>query len=529
MGLREDVGPAIRAIYRALFLVSGAIMLATIAVTLGLELAISAFPDSIPFIRIAMLLVVMALTFPLLVALYAPLSERQDGVVPTLRESWRAVRTQFRSLLVANGVALAVAIATGLLAVLSWYVLATGLRLSMYVLWGSRFSSSMQILYELAVAFTIGFGAGLFVTRFADLFVAFEDANPRRAWRSSAEFVRGHPVSFLGYVALTLGLSGMATVFLGFVNEMEGSVPGVTAIVVIGSVSALLWAAIHVGYFQGTVAASVTVQGAVWLLPWRRIGVGLAILSIVVAGAAVVRVADVGAGPEPIEPLPDDPGAAYAVGIENTADANHRLALTSRNRSATESFGLRMRTGLDYDDRQLYVYFYDENGTSQAGGFLAEGTYSARFGDGMATNGSLAATHSTGEWNVEHLPVFVIATEGTYTDLPATDVTPAVSAENDSKLVYRIDDPETLADAQRGETILLGMQGGFANDSTLRIIVDRKRAIVEEVQATYRSKETGQAYDYRWQFSDVGTADLERPDAIGQRHPIAWMWDAIVY
>ncbi|WP_135664063.1 hypothetical protein [Halorhabdus rudnickae] len=531
MGLREDIGPSLRAIRPALVVVTAAVVLVATAVTSAVGLGLVAITDNVTVAEIVGVPLMLVVTLPLLVALYAPLAGDRTGLTATLRQSWNAVRTQYRSLLVANSVALGVAVVAGIAAVLSWYVLATGLRLGMYVLVGSRFSSSLQILSELALAFWMGFGVGLLVTRFTDLFVVFEDANPWMAWRSSAGFARRHPSTFFGYALATIVLFRTATILLEYVTELwpDSELVAVTTITVIGGASTLLWVAVHVGYVRGTVSASVPDRGSVTPLPWKRVAIGIAVLSVAVAGAGVVRVADVGAGQAPIEPLSNDPEAAYSTAIENTAEANHRVVMTSRNRSANESFTLSLRTGVDADDRRMYLYMYDENGTSTVGGFMGEGTYATRFRGDAATDGSLEATIATGNWQVRQLPAYVPASEIPEIALLAPDADPQVSSSTDSTLVYRFNHPEAIGDAFQGDTTYQGSSGGFDDESTVKVVVDRERGTVGVVEATFRSRETGHAFDYRWQFQEVGTADIRRPEPVGSRKPMAWVWEAILY
>ncbi|MFB6201359.1 MAG: hypothetical protein ABEI98_05045, partial [Halorhabdus sp.] len=156
------------------------------------------------------------------------------------------------------------------------------------------------------------------------------------------------------------------------------------------------------------------------------------------------------------------------------------------------------------------------------------GTYTRRFGGDADVNGSLAVTAATGAWRIEQRPAFDSETVERFTELPTADADPRVAAENDSTIVYAFDRPAVIEDALT-EADYRGMRGGLANGSRLRIVVDRDAGVVRQVRARVHSRETGHAFDYRWRYSEVGTADLRRPEAIGPRRPMAWVWDALLY
>jgi len=530
MGIREDLGAAVRSLHVVHLGISLGVVLLTAAVfvvvisplveTLGL------LTNNVVVVTIVLISVVLVVTLPLLAALYVPLADRQNGFVSVLRQSIQALRNQYRPLLVASAVSVGVALTAGIVAILVWYVLATVVRLSQYVLTGSRLSGSMQILFELAVAFPLGFWIGLLVTRFADVFVVLGNANPWIAWRSSLSFVRRHPLSFLGYATVTTGLIILTNALILAIRglELDALFTQVPAILTVGTCGTLLIAAIHVAYFQGTVADNAPRFESFRTLSWKRIVVAVALLSVAVAGAGVIRVADLGVSDEAIESLPDDPEKAYAAAIENTAAANHRVIAHSRNLSADEPFGSMARWEVDYDDRQYYAYL-----SNFSFSFMGEGV-SGRYMSG-ATNESFAAVLSSGEWHAERIPlgVFVLDTDLIDNGLPDTTPAPKVVTVNETTIVYRHDRPEAVESAIRGERSFAGMAGGLTDNSSRVVVVDRERGVVKEVRTLYESNETGRTFEYRFRWEEVGTLDLERPDGLGPRHPMEWIWDAILY
>lgn len=59
--------------------------------------------------------------------------------------------------------------------------------------------------------------------------------------------------------------------------------------------------------------------------------------------------------------------------------------------------------------------------------------------------------------------------------------------------------------------------------------IDRDRQVVTRVRYRFHSQETNRSYLYENRYEEVGTADLNRPDAIGPRGPLEWVWDLAYY
>lgn len=73
-------------------------------------------------------------TLPLLVGIYEPIRRETGGVVETVTAALEAVRDWYLSLLIANAVAVAVALAGGTFALVSWLVADTGVQFARYAL-----------------------------------------------------------------------------------------------------------------------------------------------------------------------------------------------------------------------------------------------------------------------------------------------------------------------------------------------------------------------------------------------------------
>lgn len=246
-----------------------------------------------------------------------------------------------------------------------------------------------------------------------------------------------------------------------------------------------------------------------------------------VVGAGVVRTADLGAGQAEPTPLPDDPTAAYAVAANNTADANYRRTVRSRNASdPDDSFRTISRSGVDHDDRQAYVYLHGED--LVIGGYYDEGVVAMRNGvTSMASLTSAPLARQDGDWRVVAAPGYGVIGPAAQSRVPDPAVDWTLAERTESTLVYRVDDGEEI------RTVVprpyRGMEGELAADSEVTVTVDRKRGVL--TGATYRlySRETGERFVYEVEYEAVGTADLRRPEAIGPRTPVERLWDALDY
>lgn len=509
-------------------------------------------------------LVALFVVAPLAVAVYAPVladgedtadGEEEvngDGISDIARTAARAVGDRYVPVLVATVVAGLVVVGVGLAAALFWLAADTVVQFVRYATADPSPPSAIAQAQLAGLAGALGaLGAGV-VVRFADV-LAFDRerrVDARRAWRRSVRFCRLEPVALLGYVAVVLGV-GLAASAAGAVlgpaagglagpgsgSPGQGSPAAIVArlAAVLGStaVIAAVGGTLHAAFYRETVApalddsadASVeedSTEGPAtgWIgvpeLPTGRArAVVLALLLLAtVLGTGAVRVTDPAVGSDGMAPLPDDPVAAYETAAANTAGTSHRYEVQRRNLSAGGPFRTTTRAAIDYDDRELSVFIYGEDDLT-VGGYFAEGTF---------------ATHQSNrgrEWVVRPLPGFGVSSGDPGTKLPDASANWSVERRNASAIVLGLDRPDAVASVL--DEGYLGSYDGLVEESWLRVVIDRDRAVVDSVQFRLHSRETGHAYRYRIRYSEVGTADVRRPPVIDGRGPIEWFWDALYY
>lgn len=536
MSLHRDLPPAFRAVTPAVALLAFALVLIQTAVAAVPAAARWTMPTvPVPLEHQLVLgltatvvglgtILVLPPTRTLTAALYAAVETRPESVGAAFRTGWRALAGSWSAVFVANlaAVAVSAAVATG--AALAWTVLGTVLRYRAYATGVPDAPRVGQFGLELLLVFAGVFLAALLVTGFADV-LTLDGHDPRTAWRTSAAAVRRHPVSFLGYAVVSVVLVATPWV-LGLLTLGILSIPrllrATAAFVVFATVCQAIWAAIHATYARGTLsAADAAPAGPV---PWRRVTVAAVVLLAATAGAGYVRVVDAGVQQEPLEPLPADDDRAFAVAVENTADANHLIVTARRNVTDDGDRRRVARRAVDYDDRRASVAYYETDRYPGFRGVLMEG--------GVAVTNPLWDADETplawraGNWSVVPVPGY--GSEMHDHELPVIEhVDPELVAANETTLVYRAEG----ADVERDELeqFYPGMEGGMTDDSTIEIVVDRERGVVDRVTMRLESRHTGYVYAHVQDYREVGTADVERPAAIGSRHPVEWVWDAMYY
>lgn len=526
MSLRRCLFPSFRATHPALFFVGFAIAVVQVALSLGLTVLGGVVPSIYaPLLPLASTVVVLLLTLPLAVGIYLPVRERTESVGETLRVATDAVRRYYlrvlASKLAAFGAALGMAIGGTALSL----VLHTVVRYGRYATGNPGTPNAWLATWTFPSLFVGFLVAGILVTRFADVSTAFGDATPRAAWRSSAAFARREPLSFLGYAAVVTALLGPSQALPFAFASTEGVAVVVGLVLVVGSVGLVLASALHVTYFErvveppGTSASSSSVR-------WTRVAAVAVVLVAAVAGASYVRTTDLGSGQDEIQSLPDDPHAAYAVAANNTANANRRYVIQRRNESHSDGeYRTTDRAGIDYDDRQIYVYVHGEDVV--VGGYMEEGTY-ATLNSGRATGSLKTLSRDTGNWAVTAAPMYGFVAGSGSNSIPPTTVDWAVASENESTIVYRTDDEDQILEAL-GPDWHAGATKPLSEDSYAEVYVDRERAIITRLRFHLHSLATGDNFTYVTRYEDVGTADLERPPGIGPREPLEWFWDVLFY
>lgn len=545
MSLGNDVRPAVRAVDRrpALLAVGATIWLVQFGlVVAGSALAEIALGGLGRFIAPVVSGVLVLFTLPLYAGIYAPATAQPVGAQRTVGRAVEAVRRTYRSLLVADLVATVVACVLGFTVVLLWLVVSTGVRYARYALADPGLPYAMESVYLAAASLGLGITLGGLAVRFADTFVLFEDVPPRRAWRSSLRFARQQPLSLLGFgvaVAVLHAGPGLAsgfvgrTLFSGWFADVLGGFVAVT----LGSVGLTLAATLQAVYFERTVAPAVTSGSKAKSeaasenqtgTRWLRVATVCVLVVAAVGGSVAVRTADVRPVEHEPEALPDEPTAAYEVAASNTVNANHRRVVLAANLSdPNATLSPMVRTGVDYRDRQAYVYFTDDSG-EMTGSYYAEGTLALRNTYGT-WSGLLA--YGAGNWSAIAGPGYALAQPRyvlSETVVPNPDANWTVVARNDSTLVFRVDEETAIREANPSASYA-GTTGNLTNDSYVEVTVDRERGVVREAVLHLHSLDTGRHFRYVIRFESVGTADLERPDVLGQRTAFEWAWDVFYY
>lgn len=477
-------------------------------------------------------------TLPLYAGIYVPIARPPAGARETLAVAAGAVGRRYRRLLVANLLAAGVAVAFALVVGLLSLVVSTGARYARYALADPGVPYPMESVYLGMGSLFLGLWLGGLCVRFADVFVLFGDASPRHAWRSSLGFARLRPLSVLGFGATVTALHAapalagrFAAGFLGGGVAATVLQVGVTA--ALASVGIGLVGALQAVYFDRTVAPTVerTLETAAQSdgVRWARVGLAAAVLVAAVGGAVFVRTADVRSVDRERAALPDDPAAAYDVAATNTGRSNHRRVVLARNLSdPNATLSVHQRSAVDYRDRQSYVYFRRAESGQEFGSYFAEGTLAMRNSGGRAS-GLLA--YQAGNWSVIAGPGYALASPGDIAEsaIPAPDgVRWTVVDRNASTFVLRAEDPGTIRELLSPESYA-GMGGNMTDDSYLTVFVDRDRGVVSRAVFRLHSRETGRNFRYAVRFSEVGTADLRRPEELGPRRPLEWAWDAVYY
>ena len=505
----------------------------------GLWTAISAFVGvGDPALRLLWPLLAFALvslTVPLYAGIYVPITEPPVDVRRTLQKAATAIRRHYGSLFATDVLASFVAVVLAFGAVLVWLVGSTVVRYGRYALANPAAPYAMESAYLGFGALFLGLGVGLLGVRFAGVLVLFEGASPRRAWRPSLRFARRRPLSLLGFgvvVALLYSGPGLAgrLVAESASGERVAVLVSVVVTAVLGGVGLTLAAALHVVYFDRTVAPTVAVRSPARSkeVRWLRIAAVAVVLTATVGGAVAVRVEDVRPADRDRAALPDDPRDAYVVAASNTVGSSHRRVSLMKNTSESNAtFHILSRTGVDYRDRQAYVYFVERDSGRVFGGYYGEGTMALRNTGGRWSG---FFSRQTDNWSVGSLPGYGVARpQGSFSSsVPGPKVNWTTVDANASTLRFRVEEPTAIRAALAPESYA-GLGGNMTNDSHLTAFVDRERAVITRVVFHLHSRDTGKDVSYVVRFGSVGTADLQRPEPIGPREPLEWVWDACYY
>lgn len=589
MSLVPAIRDALGRLRRRPSVVAVGVTIALIQVLVGLLawiIGVSVAPLVPELVGVTVASVAVTITLPLLVSLYGPL--RADGAAPdslagTARTAGSAIRTHGPSVFAGTVVAEGVALGLGTAGWAVVFVLSTAVRWVRYQVASPHPPFPMEPFLVQFAGFVIALTAARLAVRFADLAIVVRGVRPRHAWRSSLEVVRSAPGAVLGYGVVVGTVAAIPGVLASLVSgvtrsilrpmlrapppgvtvpgdstplsvSLAGDLAGVAVLVLLGGIALAAVAALHLSLYEQVVDArgsGLTGPHAGDVAPGNgpgpstgreggeyghgrpaitapsRSGVLLALLVLLAAvgAAGAVRAADPRPVTEPELPLPADPGAALDAAVENTASASRRVRLRGRNESTENgSWRLLHRAGVDYHDRQLYVYFYGEDG-HEVGAYHAEGALAMKNSGGRG--GVLSGNAEN--WVLLPLPGYIVAARGgNVGSFPATDLPWKVVRANDSSLVLRVDRGPLVRSAFDPYD-LRGIGPDQHPDSYVRVVVDRRRGVLDRVEAHLHSRETGRAFSYVVEYTDVGTADVRRPAPLGARRPLEWFWDVLYY
>jgi hypothetical protein len=483
---------------------------------------------------------------PLFVSVYE-LVLHPDPDEPTVASLRRAVGTAIRRyprVLLTDATAGVASLAGGLLVGVGWYVVATGGRYVRYVAFDASAPSGFETVYLIGASVFLGTILANFAFRFSDVLTAFHDYDPVSAVTRSAIIARRYPRPLAGFVGFLLVLQFLSFGVVAGVSAFGAadlqSLPRLAAaallLVLLNGVAVTVTGTLHAAFCAHHVTPDSPPPSAFVLrLPDSRSlvrwTVALVCVFGLVTGAATVRTLDVGVytPPDAQRITTTNPSEAVERATVNTAWQNHRRVLFLRNASGSAgSYRVFTRTGVDYADRQVYVYFVEEDG-ERFGGFYGEGTMGL-LRSGGEFSGPFA--YQVDEWGVMMLPGTGIADAG---DSTRNSIVPSgptsgwsVVESNESVLVVRLSDPEAVPEAL-GTRDFGGETPPLANESHVTVVIDRERGVLDEVRMHLHSLETGRDVQYRLEYRDVGSADLRRPAPIRNRRALEHLWDAIYY
>lgn len=294
--LERSVVRTARSLHGPLFLAGVAITLVQAAVLIALTALVSTFLSGL-LATVGSLLSIAALivTLPLYVSLYVAVDEGVRGVRETLRTATGAIRTHYRRVLVADLIALSVALVGGTIAVAGWYAFDTAARYFWPLLTAAGPFPSTLSVRTIVPAFLAGFLVTGLVVRFADAFVLFEDAAPPSAWRWSLRFVRAKPPIFVGYVVVVVATTAATTAWAPVVPDgslLLSSLLTLALTIATGTVSVTVAGTFHATFFREAVEPSVGAvasQDPPAAIDRTRILVALVVLLAAILASGVVR------------------------------------------------------------------------------------------------------------------------------------------------------------------------------------------------------------------------------------------------
>ena len=258
----------------------------------------------------------------------------------------------------------------------------------------------------------------------------------------------------------------------------------------------------------------------------RVVAVVLLLVAAPIVATAAVRIDDTGYSGGEVEPLPDGSSATLETAQANTLDRSYRRVTTIENRNGV----FRSVRASDRADRQYRQARPGSDRTVVS--FDGEGVAAV---DGLQHSGPSGLLEWTaGNWSVDASRSGAFGTEGHRPSHPDRDAPWRTVRGNDTSLVLGVDG------AAVGEASEMVPQDGdhyeVAENATARVVIDRERGVLESatVDAVYYRIGEGNRTDRRdvnvvRRYENVGTHDVQRPDALGPRQPVEWLWDFLYY
>lgn len=265
----------------------------------------------------------------------------------------------------------------------------------------------------------------------------------------------------------------------------------------------------------------------------RNVAVVLLAMLLVSApmmATAAVRVDDTGFADAERRDLPEEPSAALSAATANTLDRSYRRTETVRVRRDGNWSTTRRIRAADRQDRQYWLLTSDEDVTLRS--FFGEGVMAAA-DEGAGVSGDGPLGWRRGEWAADAGTPGAFLSEGANVETVHPGAPWEVVEQNDTAVVLGIDGAAT---ASATPNVPIDDRYRVHENATARVVVDRERGVLEStrIDATYYRVEDGNRTDRRVvdmarRYENVGTHDVQRPDALGPRRPVEWLWDFLYY
>lgn len=277
----------------------------------------------------------------------------------------------------------------------------------------------------------------------------------------------------------------------------------------------------------------------------RALGVAGLVVVAAVGGGVAVRVEDTGprsAGTTPVEPG-EDAAAIVATARDRAQSHGHRRVVRYwRTNESTGEWDRQGREvlGVDHDDRRIRFARRAEapDGLSRATEhYWSEGTIARAnhypdapnpgfHGDFPDLLGSRA-----GNWSAFPYPGYILVADGRPWNLPLP------SGDGDRWTVAQRTDGTVVLEWRNGTHPGADAQGTHLVEQRYELAVEEATGYPQRLVATahYTRYDDDHVETARWRertevkFRAWETVDVERPDALGPRSPLEWLWDFAYY